>query len=527
MTTTTDIELQEYTLDEEVGRGHLTTVYKASRKSDHAIVTIKIAAPESTSDEDYVRRFKEAANQAARLEHPNIARTYDAHQEDDLLYLVREFIDARSLAQIMRESVPFSPQRMLGVAKQIAAALDYAHQKSLTHGDLSANRVYVGLNDHTTVADFGQTQAIAGTSLAPRGTAVGAPEIMAPERIKGQSPSRQSDLYALGILCYQMLAGAPPFTGETEAVLEAQAQAQPRPLHLVNPDIPVALSETIGRMLAKGLELRYNTGSEFTRAMEVAIQGAAPLRGRAAAAAELKAAGLNRPTPLWRRSWFWAVIGVILIGALLLVGFGAVSAWNAFQPGRVVSSSPAEDSPSPTVTIAPVVDISDTPAQPDEVPPTAAIVELVETATPSGDETPTATVPPTVTSTPVPLPTPGPPTLAEDSPFTNLVLAHALSDDEQPELVGTSFAPGADPIYLFFDYSRIEAGTPWAHRWRWADTELDTFEDVWPERYSPTGTAWVFYKPTGGYQPGPYQVTLEIDGRTVATATFVIEPGGL
>jgi hypothetical protein len=93
--------------------------------------------------------------------------------------------------------------------------------------------------------------------------------------------------------------------------------------------------------------------------------------------------------------------------------------------------------------------------------------------------------------------------------------------------MGTSFAPGTPPVYLFFDYGDIEPGTVWSHRWRWGDTELGVYEDVWPDNYFETGTAWVFYSPTGGYQSGPYQVTLEVNGQVVATATFVIEAGGL
>jgi hypothetical protein len=130
-----------------------------------------------------------------------------------------------------------------------------------------------------------------------------------------------------------------------------------------------------------------------------------------------------------------------------------------------------------------------------------------------------------VTPTFVPLPTPGAPTIADSSPFTNLRLAQEISKDNQPEKVGTSFSLGSQPVYLFFDYNGIKPGTTWSHRWSWADTELDAYEDVWSSGYNSSGTAWVYYNPTGGYQPGLYKVTLEINGQTVATATFVIQPG--
>jgi len=258
MTATVITQLENYVLEQKIGQGDLTTTYQGHRKSDGANLAIKIVAPQFTFDELFVRRFKDMARQAARLEHPNIVRTFEADQEDEAVYVVRELIDGRPLAQVIDAEGPLSPQRMLAIARQIASALDYAHQKSVTHGDLSANRVYIGSNDHVVVADFGQTMAMQGTSLVKQGYAVGTPEIIAPERVHGQGASRQSDYYSLGILCYQMLAGEPPFTGTPAAVLHAQAYEQPRPIHLVNPGISVSLSETIGRMLSKGLELRYN-----------------------------------------------------------------------------------------------------------------------------------------------------------------------------------------------------------------------------------------------------------------------------
>ncbi len=522
MTTTVTTELENYAFEDEIGRGDLTIVYRGHRKSDGAKVAVKIVAPQFTFDRLFVRRFQDMARQAAKLEHPNIVRTYETGVENDTVYVVREFIEARSLAQVIEDEGPFSPQRMLTIARQIAAALDYAHQKSVTHGDLSAYRVFIGPNDHTIVADFGQTQAMSGTSLVKQGYAVGAPETIAPERVHGQGPSRQSDYYSLGVLCYQMLAGEPPFTGTPAAVLHAQAYEQPRPLHLVNPGISVSISETIGRMLSKGLELRYNTGAEFSRALAVAIEGTAPIRSPAAAAAQRREAGLESTKPLWQRPWLWAMIGVVIIIVLLVLGFWAVSLWNRFRP----ISFPAQVVvPTPAVLASPTSSLGSQPpaTQPIvvAVEPTATSPAVISTANPS----PTAI--PTPTPTLAPLPTPGPAVIAPGSPFTNLRLAHAIIGNNQPDKIGTSFAPGSQPIYLFFDFEEIEPGTTWTHRWTWGDTELGTFDDTWPKDYATSGTAWVYYSPAGGFQPGPYQVTLEIKGRVVSTATFVIQMGGL
>lgn len=514
-----ETQLEDYILEEELGRDDVSIVYRGRRKSDEATVAIKIVAPQFTFDEFFIRRFQELARQTTRLEHPNVVRTYEVKQENDLLYVVQELVTVPSLSQVIEEEGVFTPFRMLKVSRQIASALDYAHQKSITHGDLSAHRVYLDDNDRVTVTDFGQMQAMAGTSLVKQGYAFGSPEVIAPERVHGQGPSRQSDLYSLGVLCYQMLAGVPPFTGTPAAVLHAQAYEQPRPLHLVDHGISVPLSEAIGRMLSKGLELRYNTGAEFARALAVAIEGTAPARAPSAAAAQVKEAGLAPQVPWWKRSWLWVVVAIPVILALLVAGFWLVSTWQTLQPAAFV---PPQSELTPA---------APTPAAPGNAEETAPPEEIVVLVNPSPTATapanPTATPSPTVTPTLAPLPTPGPPTVAQGSPFTNLVLAHQITEDNQPASIGTTFAPGLQPIYLFFDYDGVEPGSTWTHRWTWADTELDAYQDVWPENYATTGTAWVYYNPSGGFQPGPYQVTLELNGRTVATATFIIQPGGL
>jgi serine/threonine protein kinase len=528
-TTSVEFQLENYVLIREIGRGALTTTYEAERRSDGEIVAVKVIGPQFTFDDLFVRRFKDMAKQAARLEHPNIVRTYQTGQEGDRLYVERELIEARPLAEILQEEGPLSPRRMVTVARQIASALDYAHQKSITHGDLSAGRVYLGPNDHVTVADFGQTQALAGTSLVKHGYAVGTPEVVAPERVHGQGETRQSDYYSLGILCYQMLAGEPPFTGTPAAVLHAQAYEQPRPLHLVNPGISVALSETIDRMLSKGLELRYNTGAEFARALAVAIEGTAPIRAPATAAAQMKAAGLEMETPLWKRAGFWIVTAVLVIVVLLVLGFWTVSLWGGRL--RTISDQiigPLTPTPIPSATAAPVLSETVVPTQQASAVEVTTTTLLSEpTPSPTIAATPTLTPIPTQTPTPVPLPTPGPPVVTEGSPFTNLRLAHQITDDNQPVQVGTAFAPGSQPIYLFFDFDDIDPGTVWTHRWTWGDTELGVYTDTWPENYTESGTAWVYYSPAGGFQRGPYEVALEVEGQVVARATFVVEAGGL
>ncbi|MFQ5612336.1 MAG: serine/threonine protein kinase, partial [Anaerolineae bacterium] len=507
-----------YEIIEELGRDDLTIIYRALRKSDGREVDIKAVAPQFTFDEAFVRKFQDAAQRAITLEHPNIVRTYEVGAKDDIVYLARERVSGQRLAEVLAREGSLPLARVVEIVRQIAAALDYAHGKAVTHGDLSDQAICLDADDRVTLVNFCEAQAVANTSLVRHGFTVGTPEYVAPEQVHGQGPSRAADLYALGVLTYQMLAGKPPFSGEPAAVLHAQAYEQPQPLHVVDPDIRVTVSETVARMLSKGLELRHATGAEFVRALQAAAKGTAPIRKPVAAAALAQAAGAAGRRPFYRLPAFWLFVITPLVGLLMAAGFWGVTYWSARQ---VRDGIALREKPTPVPTFSVQQDVASPTALPARVTNTP-----LPTLTPTALPSPTATLP-SPTAMPLALPTPGEPVIAANSPFTNLRLSHGITEDSQPLDQGTSFAPGPRPIYLFFDYRGMNPNTPWTHTWTWADQPLERGENVWPEDYGPAGTAWVFYSPAGGYQPGPYRVTLEIEGRTVATATFVIEPGGL
>lgn len=312
-------ELENYVLEHEIGRGDLTVVYQGRRKSDGTVVAVKVAPPQFSNDEFTERRFRDITRHITKVEHKNIAYTYEVSQEGDTLFIVRDLVDACPLSTVIAEEGPFSPYRMLAIARQIASALDYAHQKSIVHGNLSAKRVYLGPDDHVTVADFGQRQAWNSVSLIKSEGSPSSREILAPECVRGQGPSRQSDLYSLGILCYQMLAGDLPSKGQASEL----PYEPPRRLHLVNQSISLPLSETICRMLSKDVDLRYATGAEFIRALTVAIEGSAPVRISKGLAPLNETETSSRP--FFHRKWFWGIVAVLIAILLLIAGFEVVS----------------------------------------------------------------------------------------------------------------------------------------------------------------------------------------------------------
>lgn len=278
MSATIDIHLEKYTLETELSQNEWFTLYRGCRKADQTPVHIKMAAPLLAADEFFRRRFKHITAQAAELDHPNLIRSYEAEEDNGRLYLVQDFVEARSLAEVLETDGPLSLKRTEAIISQIASALDCAHHASVLHGDLSAHQIFLGANDHVYVSNFGHSQAIYGNNLADHSYAVSSPEIVAPERVRGEGPSRPADLYSLGIICYQLLAKQSPFTGPRSTVFHAHAYRQPRPLHEVNTGVPLAVSEIVSRMLAKSVDVRYNTGAEFARALRVAHQTRASTR---------------------------------------------------------------------------------------------------------------------------------------------------------------------------------------------------------------------------------------------------------
>jgi serine/threonine protein kinase len=494
--------LSGYDVEEEVGRGDLTVIYRAHRKDDGLLVTVKVIAPEFVSDTYYVRRFLEAGERATRLDHPNIARVYEAGRREDVVYVIRDWIEDESLAERLarKGAMPFS--KVVHVVRQLAAALDYAHAQRLMHGDINDHCVFVSGSGHVTLADFGLTQALAGTDsmtsvqVTKMSHGVGTPEYLSSERAQGQGPNRAADIYALGVVAYQMLAGQVPFTGKPADVLHAQIHETPAPLHKANPDVPVAMSEVVARALAKRPEMRFNTANEFARALAAAAEGIAPVRAPAAA-------GDQQRLRLWQRPLFWALIIAPVLGLFLAVFIWNVADWGQRQADRLADAFPTS-----------------TPFTAEASPDLEVTALLTATTIPV--TTPDQTTSPTPLSSPSLISTPVPATVAEGSPFSNLVLAQDISQDHEPVSPGGDFPASSRPIYLFFDYQGIKPGTRWGHVWFWGDQQLDRSITTWPENWGTAGTAWVFYAPEGGYQPGPHEVRLLVDDQVVAAATFVV-----
>jgi oligopeptide transport system substrate-binding protein len=275
--------LGQYQITREIARGGMAVVYEANQSILDRRVAIKVLPPELSLDETFVQRFTQEARAAARLSHPNIVTIYDVGRYESYYYIVMQLLDGEALSDLIRRVGRLSPERVLQILAQIASALDYAHGQGLVHRDIKPANIIVGAGDHATLTDFGIAKAAENTRLTRTGMLVGTPEYMSPEQASGQPVGPASDLYSLGIVIYQMLAGRAPFQGDTTpALLHKQVYEQPQPVRTHAPDLPKGVDAVLAKALAKDPSQRFSSAVELTRALGDAFGSNLAERSRAA-----------------------------------------------------------------------------------------------------------------------------------------------------------------------------------------------------------------------------------------------------
>jgi class 3 adenylate cyclase len=238
--------LGSYEVEEELGRGALGVVYRARHIHLGRTVALKVLHPHWTASPEFVERFREEGRLLALLEHPNILRVYDAGECDGIFYLATRLIQGRTLEQLLGPPVP--PAAAILLARQVAAALAFAHANNVVHRDVKPANIMVGARGEVTLTDFGVARLRDAPSLTMPGVQVGTPFYMAPEQILGRRADARSDLYALGVVLHQMLSGAPPYPGQdTETVFHGHIHQPPPPL-------PDSCPEWLRRVVRKALE---------------------------------------------------------------------------------------------------------------------------------------------------------------------------------------------------------------------------------------------------------------------------------
>ena len=355
----------KYRVDAKIGEGGMGAVYRAARLQIGDEVAIKILNAEQVSEPQARERFQREAQAAARLKHANAVFIIDfGISSDGLVYLVMELLHGESLRQLIKQEGPLAAPVVAEILNQVCAALDEAHRLQIVHRDLKPDNINVkttikGLQ--VKVLDFGiaKLRDLATSNLTQTGSVMGTPRYMSPEQCMGEEIDSRSDIYSLGIVLYEMLAGDVPFKRPTStAVVLQQVNEPPPPLRGVNPAVSTAVEAVVLQALAKRREARQQSARALAAAFSAAVNSPTPIITRTPdptgpeteVMAPLRRAntGPTNPAASGRQAGPNTIpVALIVVGALALLAVGALVAVLLVQHGGTTNNNAAA-SPQPT-----------------------------------------------------------------------------------------------------------------------------------------------------------------------------------
>lgn len=272
-------KLGRYELIRVLGKGAMGLVYEGRDPNLDRRVAIKTIKVENLSRDEaseYEVRFRTEARSAARLQHPNIVSVYDANRDRDIAYLVMEFIDGEDLKHHLDQGKRYSLEQAVAIMHDLLSALDYAHRQHIVHRDIKPANLLIESSGRIKLTDFGVARIQdSGEATRTRGTMVGTLKYMSPEQVQGLTVDARADLFAAGVVLYQLLTGARPFNGSGDyAIIQQILTRQPDPPTTVNPGLPSEMDAVIARALAKSRDDRYQDARAFDTALAAAAQHA-------------------------------------------------------------------------------------------------------------------------------------------------------------------------------------------------------------------------------------------------------------
>ena len=292
-----------YEIHKRIGRGGMADVFSARDLLLDRQVAVKVLFPEFATDANFVERFRREAQSAASLSHPNIVNVYDWGKFEGTYFIVMEEVQGRTLAEILSTNKQLTSKQAAEIASEIAAALGFAHDNHVAHRDIKPANILIGTNGQVKVADFGIARALNApteSNLTQVGSVMGTATYFSPEQAQGAQPDPRSDLYSLGIVMYEMVAGRPPFTGENPvSIAYKQVHDSPQPLVQIVADVPRSFEAIVAKLLAKDPKMRY-PGAAALRDDLRRFRNDEPVQALAAAAsarANVAAAGATTVNP--------------------------------------------------------------------------------------------------------------------------------------------------------------------------------------------------------------------------------------
>ncbi|MFN8049812.1 MAG: Stk1 family PASTA domain-containing Ser/Thr kinase [Acidimicrobiales bacterium] len=355
-----------YEVHRRLARGGMAEVFLARDQALDRPVAVKILFPEFAADPAFVERFRREAQAAANLSHPNIVGVYDWGTESGTYYIVMEYVEGQSLAEVVRDAGPLHPRRAAEVIFEVAGALGFAHQRGVVHRDVKPGNVLISTSGVAKVTDFGIARALSSPAddLTQAGSVMGTATYFSPEQAQGFQVDARSDLYSLGVVLYEVLCGRPPFVGDSPVAIAYKHVQEwpPRPSQFVT-GVPVGLESVILKLLAKKPEQRYRSADDLRADLRRFLDGqttlaeeelarpasapAAPVAPAAAATTVNPAVAVD-PTPTTvapaaavaaepvpadeeeppARTGLFVAVTVLLLAALAALGFWLVTSLN-------------------------------------------------------------------------------------------------------------------------------------------------------------------------------------------------------
>jgi len=401
----------------KLGEGGMGAVYRAVDTMIQREVAIKALRPEISSQPDVLDRFRSEAVLLARLNHPSIAQLYSFFSDGGQFYMAMEYVPGNSFEQLIHQRGAMGWQHAFGFLVQILDGIGHAHAAGILHRDLKPANVMLTPSGKIKLMDFGIAQALGGARMTRHGRIIGTLEYLAPERIQGKPADTRSDLYAVGVMLFEMLSGRLPFQSDSEyELLQQQIQQAPPELHGLGIQVPAEVEAVVRTALEKDPQRRYTDADDFSAALTALLPlrktGNRQIVAMPPPAPPLPVASSRTPS-LMAKPVFWLASA----GALVVLAMGIVYATlrtPAPAPVTVADSgqlySPPPSRPALPVDSTPVLIVSPSAKEPTPPAPSPSPKPVRPMAP---DPAPTRTAPP---AEPTPAPEPAPPAVAENPP---------------------------------------------------------------------------------------------------------------